>query len=730
MNRRLPLILLPLILAGCGGNPPSSSPEASSSPSSSEAASSAITSSGVSPTSSATSSETPSSEATSSAQGEKIITLFDAESRFFLSNTAINPCPVLKTYRHKYHGAVPYVDLEEFTPIFTTFDPDLKQRNYVVEPAGTYFVSRENGAGIRFDAAKQTATIVDGDNFYGDMGHLNNGIQGDVLCGIDIVKPSEKTRVLKACDPVTVPLGNYRLDIVSQDGHLYVPFAVANHFFMEPFFGSAAYSGRDFYQTKYLFKDYHLVRARSRKGHFSWNADPGDGGGTGAGNNVVVMAPQNTPDAEDAYTFKGKTDKGAEATLHLKTDGKVECDSRIISLMMLEGHWTKSGDFLDVRFEQLGGGDIQMEIDLGERTYYNVGTRDADLARYNYDALCLDFDYLYGLKAFRGIESFDAYFEKQGYKQKLLSTDTAVYDKALAKFLLYDIDDLHTSFVCSSFTGTGDYSPTAETGEEMFGPRDKAITEWRAKLGTLFSKATTEGKTDGSFTIRGSTAVIHYADYNFARKEEGYQKYTVPEGKTIQEAATAYFNESFFRGWAVCMNEILKHPEVKNIVFDISENRGGYVYDFPIFCAIMDDDPRVIQRNVQTGGVTEFHHAVDLNGDGVHGGEGDTFKGKYNFAVLTSPASFSAGNITPSLAKNNGFAKIIGMPSAGGPCPVTMRTDTFGFAYRTSAQIHYPLVTSDGYGSNDAGVPVDIALPAEDFFDVAKIDTILKEAFK
>ena len=133
---------------------------------------------------------------------------------------------------------------------------------------------------------------------------------------------------------------------------------------------------------------------------------------------------------------------------------------------------------------------------------------------------------------------------------------------------------------------------------------------------------------------------------------------------------------------------------------------------------------------MHTGSTVEFHFDVDLNGDGVFGGEGDTFKGKYNFAVMTSPASFSAGNITPAFAKTFGFAKIIGLPSAGGPCPVATRTDSFGFSYRTSAQLHYPCVVDGKYLSNDQGVPVDIPLEAEDFFNVPKIDTILNNAFQ
>ena len=721
MKQKIFLVMASMILAGCGGAPSSSS---SSPVPSSESSSSAEPSSSSSIEPSSSSSESSSS----SKPKEDVISLFDAESRFFLLDGDPEGSPILKTYSHKYHPGIPYIDMAEFVPIYTKFDKDLQKREYAIEEGGTFFVSRANQSGVRFDCDKQTVTIVDGDAFYGDFGTVNNGISGDVCAGVNIVHPSTKTKTIKKSESRTVDLGQYRLDIVSEKGHLYVPFGVASHFLLEPYFCGAVYSGRDFYQSKYFLKNFNVVRARSRGGSFSWNSDSGDGGGTGLTENVLLMKPVAKAEG-DTYTFQGETNKKISATLHLKSDGTVEVDSRLAGLMALDGQWKKEGEILSINFTTLKGDTVPMQIDLSERTYYNIGERSEELAQYNYKLLCLLFDELYGLKSYRGITSFDQYFEAKGFKSGLTSKNTTVYERALSKFLFFDIDDLHTTFACSSLTGPGDYTPASDPTDTYFGPRDKAIGEWRAKINNQYSQAVTEGKVDGPLTIRGSTAVIHYSDYMFAYKEEGYAKYAAPEGKTVNEVAATNFGVSFFRGWATCMNEILKHKEVKNIVFDVTENRGGYIYNLPIFSAIMSDDPRVVQFNFQTGGITEFHYDVDLNGDGVFGGEGDTFKGKYNFAVLTSPASFSAGNITPSLAKSYGFAKVIGLPSAGGPCPVALRMDSFGYTFRTSAQLHYPLIQNGEYQSNDAGVPVDIRVEAEDFFNVQKLDTILNAAF-
>ena len=727
MKKTCLMVLASVMLVACAESSSSSSAKSSS-----EAASSAFATS-----SSESSEELISSAVVSSSEeltselppieGKKIY-LFDDESTFFIIDGDPAHNPGLKTYRHEDHGEIPYVELDEFINTYVRFNSDIVYRRTSLDGKGIFHAYRYDKGDVQFDCDNQTVTIVDGYDFYGDSGTYNNGISYDMCAGVNIVKTSAKTKYIKYGEPVTYDLSKYHLEIASEDNRLYIPFGLANQLFIEPYFCSAIYTGRDFFTTRVLLKDYNIVRARSRNGSFSWNVDPGDGGGTGVSNNIAVMVPSANAEG-DAYCFQGKIGETRNVTLHLQKTGEIQIDSNMFSLMMMEGTWKEEGELL--RIDTISG-DLKRTfyIDMSDRTYYNRQTRSQVLAEYNYNLLCMSFDYLYGLKRYRNISSFDEYFQQKNFKAGLTSTDTTTYDKTMSKFLLGDIDDLHTSFICSSFTGLGAFNPAADSSDTYFGPRDAAITDWRSKLSVSFSEATSAKTIDGAFTIRNKTAVLSVPDYNFQYTENGYKTYTVPEGSTVQEAASSNYNKSFFRGWAVSMNEILKHPEIKNIVFDLTMNRGGYVYNFPIFSAIMTDDPTVVQGNEQTGSLVEYHYSVDLDGDGIFGGATDTFKGKYNFVVLTSPASFSAGNITPAIAKSFGFAKIAGLPSAGGPSPVAIRMDSLGYGYRTSAQLHYPCIVDGQYTSNDQGVPVDIEVSDKDFYNVTKLDEIFNQYFK
>lgn len=69
--------------------------------------------------------------------------------------------------------------------------------------------------------------------------------------------------------------------------------------------------------------------------------------------------------------------------------------------------------------------------------YYSAAPRKRSVAlsEFTYHELCLALDVYYGLKNEHGIVDFDSYFTNNGVKADLLSTDAAVADKALARFI-------------------------------------------------------------------------------------------------------------------------------------------------------------------------------------------------------------------------------------------------------------------------------------------------------
>ena len=97
---------------------------------------------------------------------------------------------------------------------------------------------------------------------------------------------------------------------------------------------------------------------------------------------------------------------------------------------------------------------------------------------------------------------------------------------------------------------------------------------------------------------------------------------------------------------------------------------------------------------------------------------------KYKFYLLDG-ANFSAGNEFAVMAKNCGYAKLLGEKSAGGSCAIANRVDSSGLTYKLSSPINLQLKQGDTYITNDAGVDVDYQLPFDNWFNLTELDSFL-----
>ena len=77
------------------------------------------------------------------------------------------------------------------------------------------------------------------------------------------------------------------------------------------------------------------------------------------------------------------------------------------------------------------------------------------------------------------------------------------------------------------------------------------------------------------------------------------------------------------------------------------------------------------------------------------------------------------------MAKNNGWAKILGEKSSGGSCAIATRVDSSGLTYKLSSIFNMQLKQGDKYVTNDDGVDVDYTLPFENWFELDKLDNFL-----
>ena len=150
----------------------------------------------------------------------------------------------------------------------------------------------------------------------------------------------------------------------------------------------------------------------------------------------------------------------------------------------------------------------------------------------------------------------------------------------------------------------------------------------------------------------------------------------------------------------------------------------------PYIMAVMTDDPYLSYLNSVDGSIVEAHYQADLDGDGVFGGPKDTFKGKYNFYIATYGASYSAGNIFPTMSKASGIAKIIGAKTGGGCCAVASRCDLTGYLYQDSGNLAFPYNDNGKYRVAEDGIEPDIVMDLETIADCAKLDIALKNIAK
>jgi hypothetical protein len=102
---------------------------------------------------------------------------------------------------------------------------------------------------------------------------------------------------------------------------------------------------------------------------------------------------------------------------------------------------------------------------------------------------------------------------------------------------------------------------------------------------------------------------------------------------------------------------------------------------------------------------SELIYRIDTNLDGDFD-EQDSFEGQYDFFVLTSPYSFSCGNMFPYVAKANDIATVIGQQSGGGACIVSFTVTPDGMPYRISGLARTGDL-ADPTKHDDLGVKVD-----------------------
>jgi hypothetical protein len=340
---------------------------------------------------------------------------------------------------------------------------------------------------------------------------------------------------------------------------------------------------------------------------------------------------------------------------------------------------------------------------LGEY-YYSAQPceRSSALAEYGYHELCLALDCLYGLKEIHDIDSFDRILWETGYDDSLKSSNAQTADDALADFINFYLDDLHSGFMGFSWMNAtkeaNSYSGPANswydmTEEEYTGIRKTYLNDPPAP-----------------YLEVGNTAYITFDEFE---NDDWNVYYEVLETDVLPQDTIGlmiYAHQQIYR----------EDSPIENVVFDLSCNGGGSVDAALFIISWILGDTSFCIKNTFTGAMSNLMYRADVNLD-RNFDWGDVLTDK-NLFCLVSPLSFSCGNLLPAVLKNFQKATLIGRTTGGGSCTIMPLSTAWGASIQISGFNRMSFFKNGSFYDIDQGIDPDIYLAhISSFYDREKL---------
>ena len=340
---------------------------------------------------------------------------------------------------------------------------------------------------------------------------------------------------------------------------------------------------------------------------------------------------------------------------------------------------------------------------LKSYSYYSENGMPLTLREYEKDVFYFVFESRYGLKAYKKITSMSEYFNNKGIGDLLLSSSAEERQKGFFD-AINSFQDLHTS----AWALTSWWGDTKEgvTRSEASLRRSNAMN----KLGPMRTSAFGESLRN----IQYHEDMAFFTLNGFEATFSAYEDDNVTIVDNIDEL------DSYF--YAIKqLNEIKAHGGIKDVVIDISTNGGGYVTIMSKIVTLLSKDNQAYfaSYDSEKGSLSNSYVHVDSNLDGIYD-ENDVYGNEFNFHILTSLCSYSAGNAMPFYARKLGFADIIGENSGGGECTVesVCLPSGRGFRFSTSNHIGFVEKEGDAFVGDEPGAGIDIELSYDKFYDL------------
>ncbi|ADR24655.1 peptidase, S41 family [Mycoplasma leachii PG50] len=308
------------------------------------------------------------------------------------------------------------------------------------------------------------------------------------------------------------------------------------------------------------------------------------------------------------------------------------------------------------------------------------------LKEFQYKYFAFLFDHYYGIKL-KDNRFYKNYF--QNYKSQITSDSNDKHYLA-TKQLIEDLDDPHSAFTMDGYFNKGEeYNKTKIESKSKV----KRYKKWNDTLHLLAQHDPSKIEYQNRFLSDNKTSVI------------SFKKFEIDTAKQIEKS----LKEAQNRG-------------IKNIIFNVTQNGGGFIGAAYEIMGFLTDKP----FNVYNYNPLSKEQKVE------------TIKSKYNkynfnYYILTSPYSFSAGNIFPQITKDNKVAKIIGYKTFGGASSIGYFILPTGDIIQLSTN---NVFTNNKFRSLEFGVKPDVMLNgsvetnAKDLYDDNKLLELINKADK
>ncbi|QVK03050.1 S41 family peptidase [Mycoplasma mycoides] len=306
-----------------------------------------------------------------------------------------------------------------------------------------------------------------------------------------------------------------------------------------------------------------------------------------------------------------------------------------------------------------------------------------NLKEFQYKYLSFLFDHYYGIKL--NNKSYKEFFKK--YESKILGSNDSHY--LATRQIIADLDDPHSAYILDGYFNKMKDIEKVPISKESNKVRSD---NWNNLLHVLAKLDPNKIEYQNNF-ISDTTSVISF--------------------KQFEENTASHIKKSL---------EEAQKRGIKNIIFNVTQNGGGFIGAAYEIMGFLTDKPFKVYNYNPLSKEQKV----------------ETIKSKYNkfnfnYYILTSPYSFSAGNIFPQIARDNKVAKLIGYKTFGGASSIGYFILPTGDIIQLSTN---NVFTSSKFKSLEFGVNPDVKLDgdvlnnAKDLYDKNKLLDLISKADK